>query len=234
MTEDWPRHLARTLVSGFATATLEQHLDALLIWLGNPENPHVATLDTAIANAGLTRHDAAERAYDTLDRLLFSEPRGAAHRILGLPATVDLHTAKLRYRCLIQAYHPDRHPARAQLHNERTEQINTAYVAFERRERNPTPVPKPNTPRSKSKRRPAKARRTPKPVEPSRRGAAFQHASVGTRLRRRLGRPETFQWRFFVGLILICGALLALLLYSEAPQQRPTNQPAPTKTTPET
>ncbi len=115
-----------------ATATLEQQLDALLIWLGNPDNPNVAVLDEAIARAGLTRLDAAGLAYDILDRLLFAGPNGSPEHILGLRDTTDVAAAKQRYRCLIHAYHPDRHPARVLLHNERTEQINIAYAAFER------------------------------------------------------------------------------------------------------
>lgn len=221
MIDDWPHHLARTLVSGIATATLEQQLDALLIWLGNPDNPNVAALDEAIARTGLTRLDAAGRAYDILDRLLFAGPSGSPEQILGLRGTADLATAKQRYRCLIQAYHPDRHPARVLVHNERTEQINIAYAAFERGVRGSAsrgavvsdPVPTRKTARSRR-------HRPPKQVDPYTLGAARSRESFGARLRRSLGGAESFQARFFVGLILLCALLLASLLYPEPAPHR--------------
>lgn len=238
MIDDWQRHLARTLISGFATATLEQQLDVLLTWLGNPDNLHVADLDAAIAASGLARDEATERAYDILDGLLFADPTGPPHLILGLPPTADAATVKQRYRRLIQAYHPDRHPALAALHNQRTEQINLAYAAFERgewdaaaraggpssRSASGRSAGRPSgrsagraTGRSSRKSAKSKSPRAPKVTNPSSLGVALEKVSLGNRLRRNLGRAETFQWRFFAGLILLCIALLALLLYPEAP-----------------
>ncbi|RKT45278.1 hypothetical protein [Thiocapsa rosea] len=221
MNDDWPRHLARTLVSGRATATLEQQLDALLIWLGNPDNPNVAVLDEAIAGTGLTRLEAAGRAYDILDRFLFAVPNGSPEQILGLRDTADLAAAKLRYRCLIQAYHPDRHPARVLVHNERTEQINIAYAAFERGVRESASrgaaAPHPGSTRKTPR---ARRRRPPKQVDPYPLGAAPSRQVFGARLRRWLGGAESFQARFFVGLILLCALLLASLLYPEPAPQR--------------
>ncbi|MFB1488251.1 MULTISPECIES: hypothetical protein [unclassified Thiocapsa] len=221
MIEDWPRHLARTLVSGRATATLEQQLDALLIWLGNPDNPNVAVLDDAIARTGLTRLDAAGRAYDILDRFLFAVPNGSPEHILALRDTADLAAAKQRYRCLIQAYHPDRHPARVLVHNERTEQINIAYAAFERGVRESASrgaaASDPGSTRIKPR---ARRRRPSKQVDPYPLGAAPSRQLLGARLRRWLGGAESFQARFFVGLILLCTLLLASLLYPEPAPQR--------------
>ncbi|EGV20621.1 J domain-containing protein [Thiocapsa marina] len=213
MIDDWPRHLARTLVSGIATATLEQQLDALLIWLGNPDNPKVAALDEAIARTGLTRLEAARRAYDILDRLLFARPSGSPEQILGLRDTAGVVAAKQRYRCLIQAYHPDRHPARALVHNERTEQINIAYAAFERGASASGPLSTRQTVR-------ARRGRSPKQVDPYPMGAARVNQSFGARLRRYLGGAESFQVRFFVGLILFCALILASLLYPEPSPHR--------------
>lgn len=221
MIDDWPRQLARTLESGLATASLEQHLDALLIWLGNPDNPNVAVLDEAIARTGLTRLDAAGRAYDILERLLFAGRNGSPEHILGLRDTADVAAAKQRYRCLIQAYHPDRHPARVLLHNERTEQINIAYAAFERSRGEPAargrktaggPL---STPRSvRHRRRPAKR------VDRSPWGAVRARWTVGPWLRHRLGAAESFQTRFFAGLIIVCVLLLASSLYPTPPPHR--------------
>ncbi|NCA71385.1 MAG: hypothetical protein EOM91_15080 [Sphingobacteriia bacterium] len=204
-----------------ATATLEQQLDALLIWLGNPDNPNVAVLDEAIARAGLTRLDAAGLAYDILDRLLFAGPNGSPEHILGLRDTTDVAAAKQRYRCLIQAYHPDRHPARVLVHNERTEQINIAYAAFERGVReSASRGAVASDPASTRKAARARRRRAPKRVDPYPLCAARSRQSLGARLRRWLGGAESFQARFFVGLILFCALLLASLLYPEPAPHR--------------
>lgn len=254
MIHDWQNHLARTLMSGFATATLEQQLDVLLTWLGNPDNLHVADLDAAIAASGLARDEATERAYDILDGLLFADPTGPPHLILGLPPTADAATVKQRYRRLIQAYHPDRHPALAVLHNQRTEQINLAYAAFERGDwkaaapaRGSASRPSSGSGSGRATKRSSERSsgrstgrssgrpsgpsakvprpRAPKVAKPLSLGLSLEKVSLGNRLRRNLGRAETFQWRFFAGLVLFCIALLALLLYPEAPPPRPSSAP---------
>jgi hypothetical protein len=51
-------------------------------------------------------------------------------------------------------------------------------------------------------------------------GAARSRPSLGARLRRSLGGAESFQARFFVGLILVCALLLASLLYPEPAPHR--------------
>lgn len=125
------RQLALSLRAGHPLAAIEQSLDMLLIWLGNPDNPAVAALDAAIAESGLSRRVAAERAFDMLDRLLFG-PNAEPARRLGLPAWIDREAAKRRYRRLVQAYHPDRHPSRARMLTARIEQINLSFAAFNR------------------------------------------------------------------------------------------------------
>lgn len=131
MTLDRYRQLALSLRAGHPLAEVDQGLDMLLIWLGNPDNRSVAALDAAIAASGQSRRVAAERAFDMLDRLLFG-PTAEPARRLGLPAWIDRETAKRRYRRLVQAYHPDRHPNRARMLTARIEQINLAFAAFNR------------------------------------------------------------------------------------------------------
>ena len=220
MTGDWPQQLARTLANGLPTASLEYHLDPLLIWLGNPDNPRVAPLDAAIAAGGLTRGQAAERAYDILDRFLFDRPGAPPHRVLGLADAGDAQAAKQRYRCLVQAYHPDRHPARAHSLTERAEQINLAYAALERGDRSAetkTPAgasPVPSGGRQ-GRRRAARGGRTPRP---DRGDAAPPRATWAARLAGVPGGARTLEARFFAGLILFCAFLLASLSYEGTPR----------------
>ncbi|WP_200389485.1 J domain-containing protein [Thiocapsa imhoffii] len=110
---------------------LTEELDSLLIWLANPDNPAVATLDAAIRETGLTRQAAIEQAYRLLDAFLFSGAISDPHQVLGLPPGVDRATAKRRYRRLMLAYHPDRHPGCSTVRSRRTEQLNLAYAALE-------------------------------------------------------------------------------------------------------
>lgn len=131
MTFDEDQQLAWALRAGHPLAALERGLERLLIWLGNPDNPSVATLDAAIAASGQSRSVAAERAFDLLDRLLFG-PSAEPTRPLGLPPWIDRATARRRYRRLVLAYHPDRHPTRARVLTARVERINLAFAAFER------------------------------------------------------------------------------------------------------
>lgn len=132
MTSHWTHQLARALAAGRLTPTLESHLDALLLWLSNPDNPHATEVGSALRRAGLSQRQAATRAYALLDRWLFADPDQPSPRTLGLPADADPTLAKQRYRRLIQVYHPDRHPTQVAWATHRTERINLAFDAHRR------------------------------------------------------------------------------------------------------
>ena len=129
MTPHWTQQLARALHDGRTTALPASRLDALLLWLSNPENPHAADLDTAIRHVGLSRLQASERAYDLLDQLLFEHAGPPSLRTLGLTTEADPRLTKQRYRRLIQVYHPDRHSDHNDWASRRTERINLAFRA---------------------------------------------------------------------------------------------------------
>ncbi|MBK5964287.1 hypothetical protein CCR95_09360, partial [Thiocystis minor] len=86
-------------------------------------------MGNAIRQAGLSRRQAAARAYELLDQWLFADSDRPSPRTLGLPPDADPTLAKQRYRRLIQVYHPDRHPTRVAWATHRTERINLAFDA---------------------------------------------------------------------------------------------------------
>ena len=134
MSLSWTHQIAKALASGRPTLALELHLDALLVWLNNPDNPRVAELERAIGRQRLARDQAGASAYRLLDRQLFADEAPPSPATLGFaPGTAATH-AKLRYRRLMQVYHPDRHPERTAWATRRTEQINRAFAAFQRGE----------------------------------------------------------------------------------------------------
>ena len=133
MSLSWTHQIAKALAGGRPTLALELHLDALLVWLSNPDNPRVAELERAIGQR-LTRDQAGASAYRLLDRQLFADEAPPSPATLGfVPGTAATH-AKQRYRRLMQVYHPDRHPERTAWATRRTEQINRAFAAFQRGE----------------------------------------------------------------------------------------------------
>ena len=215
MIEEPTEELAEILLAGVPTAILWRHLDALLVWLGNPDNPHVAPLDGAIVRSGLTRPAASGRAYDMLDRMLFSDASAPPQRVLGLANPFDMAAAKLRYRRLIQAYHPDRHPARAREFTERLEQINVAYAILEQSKREAAVSAKPPT-AAPSSVQPKGATRHPRRHARTRRyGRRLSRFGAFTAewLRLVLGNAATFETRFFTLLLLVCALILGSLLY---------------------
>lgn len=117
---------------------LAAHLDTLLAWLAQPDGEAARPLSQAIAATGLTGDQAAKRAYAVLDAMLLAaDPNAAPERLLGLEPRAGQTAIKQRYRRLISAYHPDRHPGREKQLTPRLERINLAYRALERRTAGP-------------------------------------------------------------------------------------------------
>lgn len=130
MAPHWTQQVAKCLLTGRPSQVIEAHLDALLLWLSNPESPRAAELDRAIGRQHLSRRQAVHRAYAMLDGLLFSEDGQPTSATLGLPPETDAQRAKQRYRRLVQVYHPDHHPDRAAWATQRTDQLNRAFDAY--------------------------------------------------------------------------------------------------------
>lgn len=138
MSLSWTHQIAKSLASGRPSPALELHLDALLVWLSNPDNPRAAALERAIKQQGLPRIQASASAYRLLDQQLFVSDEPPAPEVLGFAPSLAAPIAKQRYRRLMQAYHPDRHPERTRWATRRTEQINRAFAAREQRVPTPT------------------------------------------------------------------------------------------------
>jgi hypothetical protein len=134
MSLSWTHQIAKALASGRPTLALELHLDALLVWLSNPDNPRAAELGQAIERQRLARDQASASAYLLLDQQLFAGDALPSPTALGFASGTEATRAKQRYRRLMQVYHPDRHPDRTAWATRRTEQINRAFAAFQRGE----------------------------------------------------------------------------------------------------
>lgn len=134
MSLSWTHQIAKALASARPTLALELHLDALLVWLSNPDNPRVAELERAIGQQRLAREQASASAYRLLDQQLFAGEAPPSPVALGFLPGTEATRAKQRYRRLMQVYHPDRHPDRIAWATRRTEQINRAFAAFQRGE----------------------------------------------------------------------------------------------------
>lgn len=130
MVPHWTQQIASALAAGQPTATLEWHLDTLLLWLSNPDSPRTGDLDQAFKLAGMDRWQAATQAYRVLDLLLFPSNQPPSAGTLGLTGHENPDVAKQRYRRLIQVYHPDRHPDRSIWATRHTELINRAFAAY--------------------------------------------------------------------------------------------------------
>ncbi len=131
MHPSWMGELVQSLRRGRFNPILDQHLDALLLWLGNPRHPGAAALDQAIRQQ-LDPAQARAIAFLLLDQRLFAGENRSPAQTLGLEPGVDPEVAKQRYRRLIKVYHPDRHPDRTDWATRRTEQLNRAFAAIQR------------------------------------------------------------------------------------------------------
>lgn len=211
MTAPWIRKLVAQVWVGQPTPLLERHLDDILIWLGNASHDITRELDHAFARAGLSREDAVARTQRLLDRRLFIEGL-PPHRLLGLPADATAAVVRQRYRRLIQAFHPDRHPARSAWLTQRTELINIAYGHLRHQPRSERP---PSSAANGSVNPPKQSnRRWPKPrtLYYQQQDGASGPPLMG-RLRAWLGASRSFQVRFFGLLITGCVILLLYLFY---------------------
>ncbi|EGV32392.1 heat shock protein DnaJ domain protein [Thiorhodococcus drewsii AZ1] len=214
MTAHWTRQIAKSLESGRPSRAIETHLDALLLWLANPDNSRASDLDKAIEASRLDRGRAATRAYQLLDQALFPTDQQPSAATLGLPQDADQNLAKQRYRRLIQVYHPDRHPDKTAWATQHTEQINRAFDAFRRAEASDKGATTSSTQSEET------------PPGPSTPGDRITHALAWIQSwtrpqpwRELIARPKARRW---AGAILATALILALApLFHETPKPRP-------------
>lgn len=220
------RELACALRSGRPAPLWDRHLDELLLWLSNPEHPRAAELERAIGEQRLSRAQARAAALRLLDQHLFAAADGQPAQTLGLESGVDLSVAKQRYRRLIQVYHPDRHPNRADWATRRTEQINRAWSALQRGETPPKRGPQPASRRTEQSARP----QAPSGLS---RWVWARLGSLKEWLDGRLSGRGPFERRLILALgILGILALFALLWPEERPRPTPRIVHQPVANTP--
>ncbi|WP_295404660.1 hypothetical protein [uncultured Thiocystis sp.] len=209
ITSHWTHQLARALAAGRLTSTLESHLDALLLWLSNPDNPHAAEIGGALRRAGLSRRQATARAYELLDQWLFADANRSSPRTLGLPPDANPTLAKQRYRRLIQVYHPDRHPTQVAWATHRTERINLAFDAHRRGANGWTSQSATTDPTAGD--RPQRDSVAPAWIGPT----------VWSWLIRSLEMTEGFRGRLLAGIALTCLLAIGIGIFSHEPRPVP-------------
>ena len=206
--------LARAILELRLESAFDEHLDELLIWLnkGGTDGALTARLELH----GVSLDTALQRALELIDQHLFVSSHGP-YRVLGLsPDTAD-ETIRLRYRRLIQAFHPDRQLHRQSWLTERTERLNAAYRAIKNKEAQPSPPPQPN-------------RHKPRKTEHQAAAASLStevsfSAELAHRLRALLGAGRSFERRFFAVLFALCLAFLGYLYYINKPPSGLLNTP---------
>lgn len=210
--------LLRILVLQQIESDFSQHIDDLLIWLnhGAPEGD----LTTRLKIHDVEPQQGVQRALKLLDKYLFAENNSALN-ILGFPddtnTDAEESAVKLRYRRLIQAFHPDRHPELEQWLTERTERLNIAYKAIKNNEHLiKSKTASPSSPSSDSR---SKANSHYSHVK----NAYAQGESADVippsdalvfKLRYWLGAGSSFEKRFFTLLFLSCCSFLCYLYYA--------------------
>ncbi len=120
--------LARRLRAGEAPRLNTSELDAVLIWVAGGSGERTLWLSQMLGPAG---SDAAllQRVYAQLDGLIFAE--GRLHEARAGVSALNSEAARLaRYRRLMAAFHPDRHPALARWLTPRSQAIHQAYAVF--------------------------------------------------------------------------------------------------------
>ena len=127
-TPQWITSLCSDVQNGLFTDGLdEEHFNDVLKWLLERE----FTVGLLITQSMLGFFDSEEKArhctFLALDDHLFVLSNDSSFAKLGLPDDTEMPAVKLRYRRLIQLYHPDKGRDEAAGLTSRAEKINLAY-----------------------------------------------------------------------------------------------------------
>ena len=197
--------LARVIYEKRIEPGFADHLDELLIWLnkGGTESELTSRLDLH----GIPSKTALQRALALIDQYLFGV-HYPPHRILGVSPETPDEAIRLRYRRLIQAFHPDRQLNEQEWLTERTERLNAAYRAIKNKETEPAAARKPAQPQ--------KQQTTHQKAHSAAASASAEVAAesiLAYKLRAVLGAGRTFEQRFFAILFFVCLTFLGYLYY---------------------
>ena len=123
-----PDDLADRLRRGVVERLAPEELDGVLAWIGRGRQSGDVALD---AHLGVPDADPALllRVYLQLDRFLFHEGC-LLENVAGVSPAFSSALRRTRYRRLLAAFHPDRHPGLADWLTPRVQAVQRAYAAF--------------------------------------------------------------------------------------------------------
>jgi hypothetical protein len=190
-------------------------LDALLGWLMRPDVDAWAPLNVALRACGVSREQAVAQAFALLDACVMDADTETPERVLGLRRDADPEVIKQRYRRLIAVYHPDRHADGGRDLNARTDRINRAYRALQRRQSEPAREWPLWTPSARSRASQSIAAHAPPAVDPQGAGIARQvrarRADLGI-----AGEASRVQRRLVQAMMAGCALLVVILIVDRA------------------
>jgi len=210
---NWISRLCLDVQNGSFSGNLtEEHFNDVLKWLLGRE----FVVGNFISECMLKTHENEEKArqntFLALDDYLFVFSGDSPFARLGLRSNADLAMVKIRYRRLIQLYHPDKGLAEANGLSHRAEKINRAYDRIKAGDFTPAPAAHPgyrNTPRANINDAPFSAN-------------TRYRAQLSDKLRLALGSSEKLAFTIISILVLAAVALV----FSVYNRNRPIDYPA--------
>lgn len=231
--------LAERILRGDLGRLDSAELDAVLSWISGSEKLGAGEL---IHHVGVPRErpDLMRQVYRQLDQRLFADGRLDLRRA-GVETGVDDKIRRARFRRLMTAFHPDRHPDRADWLTPRSQAILTAYRAFRSgREASTAHNRASERPAERRPKRSARGQRFPDERSSAR--LTPEHAGPMTRMRIRLRNIEHLQGKILLVLAIVALVPVAWVYFtykpyrnglsapsriaaSESPQPTPVTQP---------
>lgn len=127
--DQWIRKLAINISQGRGIKRVPpDKMDHLLSWLSGKESEVSIQLSRVFAETSVDDLAARQKVLALLDGYLFDSEKATPLHRLGLDSSATRPEIKIRYRKLMQIYHPDRAVLGPTISNNRAEVINTAYA----------------------------------------------------------------------------------------------------------
>jgi DnaJ-domain-containing protein 1 len=127
-TAQWISRLCEDVQDGRFSANLsEEEFNDVLKWLLEREFTTGQSISQSMLRFFDSEDKARQNTFLALDDYLFVFSNDSSYAKLGLSARDELSAVKIRYRRLIQLYHPDKGLAEAAGLSDRAEKINLAY-----------------------------------------------------------------------------------------------------------
>ncbi|AHE99979.1 hypothetical protein [Thioalkalivibrio paradoxus] len=131
--------LASRLRQGMAWRLDDRELDAVLAWIAAGDAGFAAPLAEYLGPSQ-TDPELLRRIFEQLDRQIFRD--GALQEeAAGVGQRLTVEARRVRYRRLMAAFHPDRHPELVQWVTPRSQAIHQAYARFRRNAAAGEPAP---------------------------------------------------------------------------------------------